>query len=371
MHSLTVTAAVCRGFGDPLTVEELLLRRPLAAEVLVRVAACSICHSDIAYADGAWGGELPAVYGHEAAGTVVEVGPGCGTIAPGDRVVVTLVRSCGRCRRCTRGAPTRCEAVPALEPPLRDAFGDTVVQGLRVAAFADHVLVHASQLVPVPDDVSLDVASLLGCGVLTGVGSVLRTAGVEAGDSVAVIGAGGVGLNCVQGAVLAGAGEIVAVDPVAGKRAAALALGATDALDPSKVDVDDRLFDYVFVAVGAKQALQVGLRLLGRGGKAVVVGMPPTGVTLELDATALADSGQQILGSKLGSSVPREDIPWLLERYREGRLQLDELISGRFALRDVNDALEASRGGEALRNVLRLDSASATDRVVGAVEPLS
>ena len=181
----------------------------------MRVAACAICHSDVAYASGAWGGRLPAVYGHEAAGIVEEVGGEAGGLAPGDHVVVTLVRSCGTCHVCRRGQPALCETMlPRSTSAARcDARGGAeIAQGLRTAAFAEQVLVHHSQVVPIPRELPLDRACLLACGVVTGYGAVVNTAQVTAGDSVAVIGAGGVGLNCIQGAVLAGAAPIIALD---------------------------------------------------------------------------------------------------------------------------------------------------------------
>jgi Zn-dependent alcohol dehydrogenase len=361
--SIAVRAAVCRAFGEPLGVEELSLRAPLAGEVRLRVDACSICHSDIAYAAGAWGGDLPAVYGHEAAGTVVDVGAGVERVAAGDAAVVTLIRSCGRCRTCARGEPALCLDVPRVDHALVDANGQPVVHGLRTAGFADHVLVHESQVARIPQDVSPVLASPLGCGVITGVGAAVHTARIEPGATVVVVGAGGVGLNCIQGATLAGAGVIVAVEPVAGKREAARAFGATHAVDPAEGGVAEAVrgivgadgADVVLVAAGSTAALETGIGLLGRGGTAVVVGMPPAGATVAIDPTEIADNGLRVVGSKMGSSRPERDIPWLLDLYREGRLELDRLVSGRYALEDVNVAIAAVRRGDALRNVIVFD----------------
>ena len=244
---MRIQAAVCRAFGDPLGVEELELRGPGPGEVTVRIAACAICHSDVAYLRGAWGGDLPAVYGHEAAGVVEAVGEGVLEVTEGDHVVVTLVRFCGRCRQCLRGLPSFCERLWELpisrDPPLTTPDGGPVFHGLRTAAFADHVTVHASQVVPVPEDLPLASASLLACGVITGVGAVLNTARVEAGSTVAVIGTGGVGLNTVQGAVLAGASRIVAVDHVDHKLDAARSVGAPDTLTGGRDDVGAAVAD--------------------------------------------------------------------------------------------------------------------------------
>src|SRR5581483_2276294 len=227
----SMKAAVCRAFGEPLAVEEVELRAPGLGEVTVRVAACAICHSDIALMRGVWGGDLPAVYGHEAAGVVEEVGAGVLAVAPGDHVVVTLVRSCGRCPQCLRGQPALCERLPEFpltrSSPLTGSDGSTIQQGVRTAAFAERVTVDASQVVRIDDDVPLEAASLLACGVATGVGAVTNAARVEVGSSVVVFGAGGVGLNVIQGAVLAGARAIVAVDLLDSKLEAALRFGAT------------------------------------------------------------------------------------------------------------------------------------------------
>lgn len=355
-------AAVCHGFGEPLVVEEVELDPPRPGEVLVRLAACSICHSDVAYASGAWGGQLPAVYGHEAAGVVEEVGGAPGGLAPGDRVVVTLVRSCGSCHVCRRGQPALCATTFPLDErsPLRTAGGAGIAQGLRTAAFAEQVLVHRSQVVAIPAELPLDRACLLACGVVTGYGAVCNTAQLTASDSVAVLGAGGVGLNCIQGAVLAGVELIVALDLVAGRRALATAFGATHAVDPAGEDApravrdltEGRGVDCALVAAGSTAAVELALGLVRRGGAIVIVGMPPSGAMVEIEPAGLAHDGIRILGSKLGSARPAEDIPRLAELYLEGRLRLDELISSRSPLAAINDAMGASARGEALRAVI-------------------
>lgn len=353
-------AAVCYEFGKPLVVEEVELDAPNAGEVAVRIAACGVCHSDIAYVEGAWGGQLPVVCGHEAAGVVEEVGSGVDRVEVGDHVVVSLVRSCGRCPFCVEGQLALCEATFPLDDrsPLRSRDGREIQQGIRVGAFAERVVVHESQAVAVPRDVPFDAACLLGCAVVSGFGAVVNTAEVEAGSSVVVIGTGGVGLNSVQGAALAGASPIVAADVVASKLPVARAFGATHAVEAGGVsDAVDELTggrgaDYVFVAVGARGAVEQGLSLVRRGGALVLVGMPASGVTAELDPTALAHDGQRILGSKLGSTRPETDIPRLVELYREGRLKLDELVSGRYPLEEIDEAIASAAGGGVLRNVI-------------------
>lgn len=355
-------AAVCRAFGAPLAVEEVALAAPRAGEVEVRLAACAICHSDIAYADGAWGGDLPAVYGHEAAGVVERIGPGVARVAPGDHVVVTLIRACGHCRCCAKNLPVACETRFPLdrETPLRAADGAPLVHGLRTGAFAERVVVEASQVVAVPKDMPLDRAALLACGVITGFGAVTNTAAVSAGSDVVVIGTGGVGLNAVQGAAHVGARSVIAVDLSDAKLAAARRFGATETVNPAERDpgaavresTAGRGADYVFVTVGAKAAFDQSYGLLAPAGAVVLVGMPASGVLSEFDPGTLAGAGQRILGSKMGSARIDEDIPRLVALYREGRLKLDELITGRYRLADINEAIASAKRGEALRNVI-------------------
>jgi S-(hydroxymethyl)glutathione dehydrogenase / alcohol dehydrogenase len=361
-----VKAAVCRAFGEPLQIEELRLDAPRAGEVVVDLAAAAICHSDIAFAEGAWGGELPAVYGHEAAGVVREVGDGVTRVRPGDRVVVGLLRSCGLCFFCLRGEEHLCEGVFDSDgrPPLRDQAGDPVVQAMHTAAFAEEVLVDESQLAVVPDALALDVASLLGCGVLTGVGVVLDKVGVPGGSSVVVVGTGGVGINVVQGAVLAGAETIVAIDVSPSKRASALDFGATHALNGDSLAEARRLTegrgaDYVFVTVGRGDVIEGALRYARRGGTVVVVGMPPNEDTFGVVAVDLAHDDVRILGAKIGSGSGRfpDAIGRLLRLHEDGRLRLDELITARYPLDEINAAIAAAQDGDALRNVVVFDRA--------------
>lgn len=358
-------AAVCRAFGAPLAIEELAIAPPGPGEVAVAVEACAVCHSDIAYAAGAWGGALPAVYGHEAAGRVTATGPGVRGLAVGDRVLVTLIRACGACPACAGGAPTSCaRAWEATPSPLRDAAGAEVAQGMKTAAFAEAVVVDASQIVPLPDDLPADLACLLACGVITGVGAVVNTARLRPGARVAVIGAGGVGLNAIQGAVLAGASRIVAVDLSAAKLADARAFGATDgvvagpeAMAEVRALADGGGVDAAFVTVGAPSAIGGAAAALAPGGAVVVVGMPPSGTVVGYDPTTLAAMNQRILGSRMGESVPARDVPWLIDHWRAGRLKLAELVSGRYALDDIEAALAATRAGTARRTVIVMGDA--------------
>lgn len=358
---MLVRAAVCHVFGEPLVIEEIEIAAPGPGELRVALTACAICQSDIHYLGGAWGGTLPAVYGHEAAGIVAEVGAGVERFAAGDHVVVTLIRSCGTCDTCSRGEPALCETRFPLDErsPLTTRDGSPIAQGLRTGAFAEQVVVDASQAVVIPGEIPLDRAALLACGVITGFGAAVNTAQVRPGSCVVVIGTGGVGLNAVQGAVFARAAIVLAVDPAAPKREAAKAFGATHTVDPTAEDVEElvaaltggRGADYVIVTVGAPQAFEQGPLLLRRGGTMVIVGMPAAG-TASIDPGTLANEGQRILGSKMGSSRVAVDIPNLVALYLEGRLLLDELISSRYPLEQINEAIASVSNGTTIRNVI-------------------
>jgi S-(hydroxymethyl)glutathione dehydrogenase / alcohol dehydrogenase len=354
-------AAVCRSFSEPLTVEAVRLDRPGPGEVRVRVRACAVCHSDVAYAGGAWGGDLPAVYGHEACGEVLETGDGVAGPRVGERVVVSLIRSCGVCARCHEGAPALCEATFPLDErsPIVLADGTRAVQGMRCGTFADEAVVHASQAVVIPDGVPDTSACLIACAVMTGVGAVVHDARIQPGQSVVVIGAGGVGLNAVQAAAGAGA-RVTAVDISAAKLATAAALGAAATIDASAADtVADVLArtggagaDAVVVTAGSAAAVDQGLACLRRGGTLVCVGMPPSGQAARFDPGALAHDGKRIVGSKLGSSRPADDVPRIAALYVQGRLHLDELVTATYPLEGINEAIASMQRGEAIRNVI-------------------
>lgn len=355
-------AAVCRAFGKPLVIEEIAIAKPGPGEVLVDVKACAICHSDISYAEGAWGGDLPAVYGHEAAGIVRETGQGVTGVKPGDHVVVTLIRSCGHCHYCSQGSLVMCEEVFPLDrkSPLTGASGEPYVQAMRSGAFAEQVLVHESQMAPIPKDIPFASASLLACGVITGYGAVANTARVTPGQHVAVIGCGGVGLNSIQGAAIAGATTIIAIDLSDEKLDAARRFGATHAINSKTENAAEKVksltsgrgADVVFVTVGVKTAFDRAFDYITKNGSVVVVGMPATGVFAEYDPGTLAAWNQKILGSKMGEARIARDIPALVELYRTGRLKLDELITARYPLEQINEAIAAVNEGKALRNVI-------------------
>ncbi len=353
-----IRAAVCHAFGEPLSVETVELAAPTGREVEVTLEACAICHSDITYASGAWGGALPAVYGHEAAGHVTAVGPDAKGFKPGDRVIVTLIRSCGTCASCASAHPAICMDAEA-SAPITLADGSPALQAMHCGAFAEKVVVDPSQLAHVPDGIPLDVASLLSCGVITGVGAVVNAAKVQPGQDVVVIGAGGVGLNAIQGAKLAGARRIVAVDMTEAKLDDARAFGATDGIlanepKPWKTlkDLTGRLADAVFVTVGVTAIYEHAPRYLAPGGRLVMVGMPPSGETASYAPDILASLGQGMIGTKMGDTVLSRDIPWLADLYLQGRLKLDELISNRWTLDQINEAIEDTKSGNARRNVI-------------------
>jgi Zn-dependent alcohol dehydrogenase len=362
MSGKEMKAAVCHAFGKPLVIEDVILAPPGPGEVEVKLKACAICHSDIFYMEGAWGGDLPAVYGHEAAGVVGAVGDGVAGLATGDHVIVTLIRYCGHCPACAGGAPVLCESSFPLDRrgPITAQDGAPIKQSMRTGAFAESVVVDASQAIAIPKDVPLDSAALVACAVLTGVGAVFNTAAVPAGSSVAVIGTGGVGLNTIQAAALAGARSIIAIDVVESKLAAAREFGATHTINGKREDPRDALraatgghgADYVFVTVGAPKVVEQGFDLLRRGGSLVLVGMPATGVMATFDPGSFANDSQRVLGSKMGSARPRIDVPMIIDFYRQGRLKLDELITARYPLDQINEAVAAVNRGEALRNVI-------------------
>lgn len=355
-----IKAAVCHAFGEPLKIETVELREPGLGEVQVDLDAVAICHSDISFIEGGFGGHLPAVYGHEAAGRVSAMGAGVKGFEVGDSVCVTLIRACGTCPSCGSGKPSICETpYDRLNGVLSTTDGAPVEHGLATGAFAEKVVVDQSQIVKIPDDVAKDVASLISCGVITGVGAAVNAAGVRPGQDVVVIGAGGVGLNAIQGARIAGARRIVAVDMVEEKLDAAKEFGATDGVLASEgkpwraaIKAMGRGADAVLVTVGVAQAYDEAPRYLARGGNVVMVGMPHFGQNSTYSPLIMADAGQNILGTKMGDVVIKRDIPWMIDLYKQGRLKLDELISNRWTLEQINEAIADTKSGAARRNVI-------------------
>ncbi len=351
-----------RAFGEPMVVEDVALAAPGPDEVRVRIGAVAVCGSDLHAAAGAWSYELPAVFGHEAAGVVAATGGDVTSVEPGDRVAVTLLRRCGACFYCAAGQPHLCVDIfgERGSTPLADASGAPIAKGINVAAFAEEVVVHHSQVVPIPDGIALDRACLLACGVITGYGAAVNTAGVAAGTTAVVIGCGGVGINCVQGAVAAGAAGVIAVDFSEAKLDLAARLGAARLHAPGDpllrkevlAATEGRGADYVFVAVGSPAAIEEGLGLARPGGTVVVVGMGANGSHARLDVGEFAGSAIRVIGSRMGSTDAARDIPALAARYLDGRLELDALVTATFPLDAINEAVAAARAGEAMRNVV-------------------
>jgi Zn-dependent alcohol dehydrogenase len=354
-------AAVCYEFGKPLQIQKVTLRAPKAGEVEITLKACAICHSDISYAQGAWAGPLPAIYGHEAAGIVTGLGEGVTRYEVGDTVLVTLIRSCGQCVSCQSGHPAQCETrVRESATPLRSAEGEPIHQGLKTGAFAEKTVVDQSQIAKIPADMPLDAACLLSCGVITGVGAATNSAKVKPGSNVVVIGAGGVGLNAIQGAAICGATTIIAVDTRADKLEAAMDFGATHGILATsdkphrqvKRLTGGRGADIVLVTVGARQAYQTAPQYLCVGGTMVMVGMPPSGEKVTYEPVMVAASSHIMIGSNMGDTMLSRDIPYLIELYKQGKLKLDELVSRRYALEEINEAIADTLAGNARRNVI-------------------
>jgi S-(hydroxymethyl)glutathione dehydrogenase/alcohol dehydrogenase len=361
-------AALMRAFNSPLTIETITLDDPGPGEVIVKLAATGVCHSDLHMVGGAFKWPLPLVLGHEGAGVVERVGADVRGVAVGDHVVLAWIPSCGRCRFCATGRPVLCTATQRVETPggparLHDASGGEAHQFLNTSAFAERVLVREEGVIPIGPEVPMAAAALVGCAVLTGVGAVTRTARMEPGSTVAVIGAGGVGLNVIQGAVLAGAGRIIVVDTRAAALELARTFGATDTVDANDPATGDPAravrkmtgggVDYAFEVVGLPATIAQAWESLGPGGRAVVVGLtqPKDSVTLRADFL----SEKALLGCYFGSSVPRVDVPRALDLYQRGRLKIDELTTRRYRLDEINEALEALRLGTGGRGIIVFD----------------
>ncbi|HET7899535.1 MAG TPA: Zn-dependent alcohol dehydrogenase [Candidatus Nanopelagicales bacterium] len=361
-------AVVFTGPGRPVEVREVDLAAPREGEVLVRIAGAGVCHSDLHVWKGEWPRQVPVVLGHEGSGEVVDVGPGVTGLRPGDHVVLSWIAPCGECRWCRAGHEARCTFAAEVVGPQGVLFdgttrlsmdGEPVRHYLGVSSWAEYAVVPASGAIKVRDDAPLDVIALVGCAVATGVGAVLNTAKVEVGSTVVVIGCGGVGLSIVQGARLAGASRIVAVDLVAAKTGIALAVGATDAVDGSAYDAVDAVrdllpegADYAFDGIGHTATTEQAIRMLGLGGAAVLVGLPPSGARASFEPLVLTELDGRILGSNYGSIRPARDLPWLVDRYVEGDLMLDELVTARRPLEAAGDALEQLATGQVLRTLL-------------------
>jgi S-(hydroxymethyl)glutathione dehydrogenase/alcohol dehydrogenase len=357
-------AAVFHGPHKPLTIENVDIASPIGREVLVRVVASGVCHSDLHFVDGFYPFATPAILGHEAAGIVEAVGPQVSELKAGDHVIACLSVFCGACDYCLTGKTHLCSKRPARakdQPPVLSWNGTPVNQFASLSAYAEKMCVHENALVKIDNEMPLDRAALIGCGVTTGVGAVLNTARIEAGSTVAVFGAGGVGLATIQGARIAGARMIISVDTVEAKFKYALEVGATHTVNASKDDPVKAIrtltgggVDYSFEAIGLKIAAEQAFDCLKPGGTATVIGMIPVGQKIELDGPSFLRE-KKIQGCTMGSNRFKVDMPRYIEFYRQGRLKLDEMITRRGKLEDVNEAFRAMKAGEVARTVLMFD----------------
>lgn len=350
-------AAILPGVGEPLQVREVELTGPAPGEVRVRLAATGVCRSDLSLQDGTLPHPLPCVPGHEGAGVVVEAGAGVTGVGVGDHVILTWVVPCGRCRFCLGGQANLCpESMGGLN--VHHVFdGDAAVTtGMGTGTFAEETVVPAAAAIPIDDDVPLDVAALIGCGVTTGVGAALNTARVEPGSRACVVGCGGVGVNVVQGARIAGAAEIVAVDTSAAKREGAAAFGATSACAPDHLRaVAGEGFDFAFDVVGSPATIRLAWEATRRGGTTVVVGAGRMDADVVFSPFELFYMERNLRGCVYGSADVRRDFHRFLALWRSGRLELEPLISRRIGLDDVNGAFAAMDAGEVLRSVVVFD----------------
>lgn len=354
-------AAILTAFRSPYEIrDDVQVEGPAPGHVRVRLAASGLCGSDVKLQDeGRQGVRPPVLIGHEAAGVVVDVAKGVEGLAEGDHVILSRVTACGSCAECASGNSHLCRSLgapgTAAAPPAR-WFGDHVpLRGLALAAHAEETVVNARAAIKIDDDVPLDVAAVIGCSVTTGVGAALNTARVVAGASVVVMGCGGVGLNIVQGARIAGASEIVAVDPVASRREEAMRFGATSAIGAEAIGAElaeishGQGFDYAFESIGRTGTLSATIGATRRGGMAVIVGM---GGEITVPAERLAQQELKIVGSYYGSANVRVEFPRLIRLWRSGQLKLEELVTGRISLDDINEGYAAMRAGEGIRTVV-------------------
>ena len=360
-------AVLCRELGKPVVVEQIEVAAPRHGEARVRIAACGVCHSDLSATNGTIQMKLPLVLGHEAAGVVEAVGEGVTDLAPGDHVVSSFVHMCGKCRWCATGRPHLCDSaartlytLPDGSTPARDAAGAPVYVFSACGVMAEYATLSTDNLVKIGADIPLDRAALVSCGVMTGVGAVFNTARVEPGAAVMVIGAGGVGLNVIQGAAIAGAHPIVAVDVTQAKLDLARAFGATHTIDASR---DDNVVktakkltnggpDYCFECIGLGKTVEQAFRSLRKGGKAVVVGVARGEDSVAVKPVSLTFDEKTLTGSYFGSARPREDFPRLLALYRGGRLKLDELITRRYPIDEAPQAFADLAAGRNARGVI-------------------
>lgn len=358
-------AAVLNQCPGQLEIEDIEVGEPGPREVLIRTAAAGLCHSDLHFLEGKYPAPVPVVMGHESAGIVEAVGADVTYVQPGDHVITCLSVFCGECEFCLTGRMALCQSAvvqrTAAEGPRLTRGGQPMNQFLNLSSFAEQLLVHEHAIVKIPEEIPLESAALLGCGATTGLGAVQNTAKVHPGATVAVIGCGGIGLNCIQGAYLAGARQIIAVDMVESKLELARQFGATHTVNASKADPVGQVMslsgdgvDYSFEAIGLKETAEQAFNILRRGGTGTIIGMIPFGTTIELPGFAFLME-KKLQGSTMGSNRFRVDIPRWLELYQQGRLKFDELVSRRIKLDEINEGFEELKTGEVARSVIVFD----------------
>jgi len=358
-------AAVCYEFNKPVVVEDVELSEPGKNDVKIHVAATAICHSDVHDWKGEMPGPVPFVGGHETAGYVDKVGAGVTSVKVGDPVVVSLLASCGKCYYCITGEPHLClhRFDPPKDPRVKNKKGQPLQLKGNVGGFAEYVVVSESQVVKVPKEMPLDSAALLACGVITGFGGVVNRAKVRPFQSVVVMGAGGVGINAVQGAAYVGAYPIIAVDVLDSKMKMAMDFGATHMVNAKNEKAADEILkltwgrgaEFVFVTVGSVAAIKQGMSFTGQHGTTVMIGLPNFRDQLSFSPLEMIPSEKNLIGGFMGATNLKIDIPNLVTMYQAGKLKLDELITGRFPLSDINKAMALTEKGEGLRNVIMFE----------------
>jgi S-(hydroxymethyl)glutathione dehydrogenase/alcohol dehydrogenase len=359
-------AAVLREVGKPLSIEDVQIGKPGPHEVLIRTVAAGVCHSDVHFWEGSYPYPMPAVLGHESAGVVEQVGAEVRTVKPGDHVITCLSAFCGHCEHCLGGHMSRCQSPEVRreqgDEPRITQDGKPMQQFLNLSSFAEQMLIHEHACVAVRPDMPLDRAALIGCGVMTGVGAVFNTSNVRPGETVAVIGCGGVGLAAINGAAIAGAGRIIAIDLSPGKDNMSRQFGATDFICSANTDPVKEVMEmtkggvhHSFEAIGLGKTAEQAFNMLARGGTANVIGMIPIGQTVTLMGAAFLGE-KRIQGSLMGSNRFPIDMPRLVDFYMSGKLKLDEMISRRIKLADVNEAFAEMKGGQIARSVIMFDA---------------
>jgi S-(hydroxymethyl)glutathione dehydrogenase/alcohol dehydrogenase len=356
-------AAVLHAPHQPLTIEDVSLTKPKGREVLLRTAYAGLCHSDLHFIEGLYPHPTPCVLGHESAAIVEAVGDGVTYVKPGDHVITCLSVFCGTCSQCVTGHPNLCEntdvkMLPGVSRRMTWKGGELMNQFLNLSSFGEQMLVHENSMVKIDDDIPLDRGALVGCGVMTGVGAVFNAAKVEPGATVAVIGCGGVGLSAVNGAALAGAERIIAIDRVPSKLDLARELGATDTINASNLDPVEAVREltkggvhYSFEALGTKDTAEQSFRMLRAGGTATIIGMVPFGIKIELHGYDFLRD-RKIQGTSMGGNRFRVDMPRLLEFYQQGKLKLDHMISGHIKLSEINDGFARMKQGTLVRQLI-------------------